>query len=88
MYAVRHIPMNDIILVKIRHSLKDLLGVSPEHGFIQSSKPGEDAGDGATGHKLHEDANHAFLLLQTGAKISVTTTNQDICSQNNPRYHL
>lgn len=80
--------MNDIILVKIRHSLKDLLGVSSEYGFIQSSKPGKDAGDGAPRHKLHEDADHALLLLQTRAKISVTRTNQDICNNNKPRYHL
>lgn len=80
--------MNDIILVKIRHSLKDLLGVSSEHSFIQGSKPGEDAGNRAPGHKLHKDADYALLLLQTGAKISVTTTNQDICNNNEPRYHL
>ena len=53
--------MDDIIVVEILHTLQDLPCVAPKDSFIQGPKPGQDAGNGTAGHKLHEDAHRVVL---------------------------
>ena len=61
------LPMDDIVVMEILHSLQDLPRVASEHSLIKGSEPGQDAGDGTTRNKLHEDAH--CVVFKTRAQV-------------------
>ena len=49
--------MNNVVAVQILNTFQDLLRVVAEDLLLQSSEPRQDAGNGTSGHELHEDAD-------------------------------
>ena len=65
---ISNAPVDDVVGMQVLDSLQDLPGVVTKHLLVKRAEAGEQVIDGATGHKLHEDADDG--VLKTRAQVS------------------
>ena len=65
---ISNVPVYDVVGMQVLDSLQNLPGVVTKHLLVKRAEAGEQVIDGATGHKLHEDADDG--VLKTCAQVS------------------